>query len=207
MKWVVLLIVLLLACHAKAEEIQFSFSGYTMTPDYNTASLLSLSFQVDTLSPLNTFTYTTDGTYIDSMSCSVITSNVNITLDGQLIEQNGSGGFGFNGSLFGPPGTGEFIGGTFGASGGPNSFFGIPDFGLGDSRQSDVLVSTDPLGTILNWSTYVTDGITSFESGGKLAPAWVGGRATSVPEPSVFSLMALGIAMVVGLRNFKRCAT
>jgi len=202
--WIGILIVLLLICHAKAEELQFSFSGYTMTPDYNTSQLVSMSFQVDTLSPQNTFTYTSDGTYIDSMSCSVIASNVNITLDGQLIESNGTGGFGFNGSLFGPPGTGEFIGGIFSASGGQTGFIGIPDFGLGDSKQSDLLVSTDPLGTILNGSTYVTDGITSFESGGKLAPAWVSGHAISVPEPSTLALLSLGLAVVVGLRNFRR---
>ena len=86
MKWVILLIALLLACHAKAEELQFSFSGYMLTPDYNTGSPITMTFQVDTLSPLNTLTYTSNGTYIDSVSCSVITSNVNITLDGQLLR-------------------------------------------------------------------------------------------------------------------------
>lgn len=198
---------LLMQC-ANAEGLQFQFSGYTLTPDYQNVQPLVVSFIVDTLAPSNRMSYTTTGcsygACVDTITAGLVATGLNVSLGGQMLESNGPGVFAFNGGLFGPPGQhGAFIGGTFGASGGTNGFVGIPDFSLGEARQSQLLAATDPLAAVLDGAGFITDGITLFYDNGTYTPAWVGGTVTqvSVPEPGIFGLMALGLLAIVAGRR------
>ena len=188
---------------AQAEQLQFTFTGDTLTPDLQTIiAPFQVSFLVDTLAQGNSFQYTLiacpGGLCIDSVSANVMTTNYNVTLGGQLIEQGGTGNFVVSGSPFSPLSpTEEFIGGLFGTGGAAAGFFGIPDFSLGSSSGSVLLASKDQLGTILDGSFYLSDSVSTFFNGDSRVSAYVSGSATSVPEPGTLGLLLLGLAGVV----------
>jgi hypothetical protein len=190
---------------AQAEELQFSFTGDTLTPDLQTIiAPFQVSFLVDTLAPQNSLQYTLidcfdgGGLCINTVSASVVATNLTVSLGGQLIEQGATGSFALSGSPLSPPSPHEeFIGGLFGTGGAAAGFFGIPDFSLGNASQSVLLASTDPLGTVLDGSFYVTDSVSFFFNGDSRQFAYVSGSATSVPEPGTLGLLVLGFAGVV----------
>jgi PEP-CTERM motif len=188
---------------AQAEELQFSFTGDILTPDLQTIiAPFQVSFLVDTLAQGNSLQYTLiacpGGMCIDSFSANVAATNYNVTLGGQLIDHAGTGSFVLSGSPFSPPSPHEeFIGGFFGTSGGTAGFLGVPDFSLGNASQSVLLASTDPLGTVLDGSFYLSDSVSTFFNGDSRQFAYVSGSATSVPEPGTLGLLLLGLAGVV----------
>ena len=200
---------------AQAEELQFDFTGQVETlPPPGPQNIwngpgpipsgFQMTFLVDTLSPGNSLQYTfTDcpgGPCVNTVSANVVASDFNVTLGDQSIVQGGSGTFGFSGELFGPGPGGPFIGGFFAAFGGIGvGFGGVPDFSLGNGSQSALLSSTDPLGTVLNPSSYVSDSgdITTFFYGDSRLLVHVGGGAMSVPEPGTLGLLMLGLAGLV----------
>lgn len=158
-----------------------------------------MTFLVDTLAPGNswqsTFMNCPDGPCVNTISAVLAATNFNVTLGGQLIEQGGTGRFGFSsGDRLSDGLNGLFIGGVFFAEGQSSSFFGVPDFSLGNGSQSALLSSTDPLGTLLAGSAFVSDSpdITYFNYGDSRLLVQVAGRAATVPEPDALTLFAAG---------------
>jgi hypothetical protein len=221
-----------------AETVQFTFNGYINADAADGISTFwtgpgpeptnfQLTFDVNTLSPLNTVSYTfgptSEGPSIFSITADLVATNLSLSLDGKTVLQNPSGVFGFSG---GPLGEFSFIGGGLGAgtpggaatgAGGPPgvSMLFLPDFGLGTTLQSVLMGSHDPLGLILNGSGFSSDDgdpsvlFLSLDGFASRVGATVGGQGTAVPEPDILALLALaGICLgFVHRRGVPRAAS
>jgi hypothetical protein len=190
-----------------AEEIQYTFSGFVDDeaappglahwdgPGPEPQNFV-MTFDVDTLAAGNTLSYTlynsSMGPSINSINVSVEATNFRLSVDGQLVLQSATGGFGFSGTTFGPF---SFIGGTVSASMSAGAgFTSLPDFSLGTTLQADLAASGDPLGLLLNGSSFASEPqFNTFVYSGSLMGVEMSGRGTavSVPEPGTLALLAL----------------
>ena len=197
---------------ALAETIEYTFTGFV--EDEAAAGIPTfwngpgpqpsnfvMTFDVDTLSPLNSVSYTfgpsSAGPSINAITANLVGTNFTLSLDGTTVLQSPTGGFSFSGSLLGEF---SFIGGGAGGGTDLTGFSFVPDFGLGATTQAALMGSSDPLGLLLNNSSFHTDpGDPSlFTFGDSRLGAFISGtgRAISVPEPNMLVLLALaGISL------------
>jgi hypothetical protein len=196
-----------------AETVQFTFIGYilpaaaTGLPTFWNGpgpepSAFQMTFDVNTLSPLNSVSYTfgpsSEGPTISSITADLVATDFSLSLDGKTVLQSPLANFSFSGTQLG---TFSFIGGGVGAGTTGASFFFIPDFGLGATLQSTLTGSRDPLGLILNGSSFRYDNndvtlLSLIFDDSQLGAATSGG-GTAVPEPGTLALLALaGIALL-----------
>src|SRR5580658_4362973 len=137
-----------------AETVQFTFNGYINADageGFPTVwngpgpepSTFQMTFDVNTLSPLNKVSYTfgptSEGPSIFSITADLVATDLSLSLDGKTVLWSPLGSFSFSG---GPLGEFSFIGGglqagTSGAVGANGaSILEVPDFGLGATLQS-----------------------------------------------------------------------
>jgi len=193
---------------ALAETIEFTFTGFIEpdSPDnpfppniWNgpgpVPSTFQMTFDVNTLDPHNSLSYTfaASGTLFSSISADLVATNFIFSVDGKTVPSSTSGDFGFSGTGLG--GCCLYIGGGLEAGNDKGSFFTVPDFGLPVETQAELLASSDPLGLLLNGSSFETDNgccATFFFDSSKLNVA-ISARETaaSVPEPNTLALLAL----------------
>jgi len=198
-----------------AETVQFLFIGYIGPgPNDNLPtfwngpgpepSTFQMTFDVNTLSPLNSVSYTFGpsplGPSIYSITAELVATDFSLSLDGKTVLQSPLANFSFSGA---PLGQFSFIGGGVSAGAAGASFFYVPDFALGATLQSVLAGSKDPLGLLLNGSVFLYDngdpsmlylGFDNSQEG-----ALIGGEGTVVPEPGTLALLALagvGLAFV-----------
>jgi hypothetical protein len=216
----VLIALALLPPFAQAEELQFSVTGdlfqtgppgvtSTWNGPVSFPSTFTMSFLVNTLDQANTLTdvgFDPLTGVLDQATFSVVASDFTVTLDGKTIQSDGSGAFEASGTGLGMC---SYIGGDYGAQTSVAGFGGIPDFSFGGGciTHSQLLNSKDPLGLLLNGSSFFTD------NGGR--PTFLGVydsqlisivtvSATQVPEPATLGLMALGFAGVGFVRRRRK---
>jgi hypothetical protein len=192
---------------ALAETIEYTFTGnvddeaaagiptFWNGPGPQPSNFV-MTFDVDTLSPLNSVSYTfgpsSAGPSINSITANLVATNFTLSLDGTTVLQSPTGGFAFSGSLLGEF---SFIGG--GAGGGTDlaGFSFVPDFGLGATTQAELMGSSDPLGLLLNNSGFHTDSgdpsLFTFEDSRLGALISGTGKAISVSEPNTLVLLVL----------------
>ncbi|HEY4748828.1 MAG TPA: hypothetical protein VIH60_00375 [Steroidobacteraceae bacterium] len=190
-----------------AETVQFLFIGYIGPgPNDNLPtfwngpgpepSTFQMTFDVNTLSPLNSVSYTFGaspaGPTIYSITADLVATDFSLSLDGKTVLQSPLANFSFSGAQLG---TFSFIGGGVSAGTPGASFFFVPDFALGATLQSVLAGSKDPLGLLLNGSVFLYDngdpsmlylGFDNSQEG-----ALIGGEGTAVPEPHIPALLAL----------------
>lgn len=205
-------IVALVPMLASAETVEYTFNGSIdgeATGGVPTVwngpgpqpSTFQMTFDVDTLSPMNSFSYTfgpsSAGPSIDAISVDVAVTNVSFSFDGTPVLQSPQGSFAFSGTLLG-----EFslVGGFGLAATDGAGFIFVPDFGLGVTTQAALTGSSDPLGLLLSGSAFHADsGDPSYLSfGDSQLEAVISGQGTAVsaPEPDILALLVLaGIAM------------
>jgi hypothetical protein len=166
-----------------------------------------ITFDVNTLAPANSVNYTFGptslGPSIDSINANLVTTNVVVSLDGKVVYQSPTGTFGFSGTN--QLGEFGFIGGGAGLDD-INSVVGLgfgPNFGLGETLQSQLTGASDPLGLILNGSSFNNDpddlSVLTYLDSRLGASVNGGGSAISVPEPApliLFGLAGLVLALV-----------
>ena len=190
-----------------AETVQFLFIGY-IGPGPNDGlpifwngpgpepSTFQMTFDVNTLSPLNSVSYTfgasAAGPTIYSITADLVATDFSLSLDGRTVLQSPLANFSFSGAQLG---TFSFIGGGVSAGTPGASFFFVPDFALGATLQSVLAGSKDPLALLLNGSVFLYDngdpsmlylGFDNSQEG-----ALIGGAGTAVPEPDILALLAL----------------
>lgn len=170
-----------------------------------------MTFDVDTLAPGNSVSYTfgpsSAGPSINSINVSVAATNFVLSLDGQRVLQSPTGGFGFSGTLLGEF---SFIGGGVGADTNGASFNFVPDFVLGATTQAALMGSSDPLGLLLNNSHFNFDEFSFLQFEDSRIGAVIDGTgiAVSVPEPNTLVLLALaGIGLGFAHRRRILCTT
>jgi hypothetical protein len=207
---------------AGAETIEYTFTG---SIDNEAAagfptfwnglgpqpSIFQMSFDVDTLSPMNSFSYTfgpsSVGPSINAISINVAATDVNFSFDGNTVLQSPQGDFAFSGALLG-----EFMFiGAFGLAATDRAgFLFVPDFGLGVTAQTALMESSDPLGLLLNGSVFNTDSsgpsALTFDDSQLGATIRGGGVAVSVPEPDILALLAL-VGIGLGFIHRRRLET
>jgi hypothetical protein len=190
-----------------AETVQFLFIGYIGPgPNDNLPtfwngpgpepSTFQMTFDVNTLSPLNSVSYTfgasAAGPTIYSITADLVATDFSLSLDGRTVLQSPLANFSFSGAQLG---TFSFIGGGVSAGTPGASFFFVPDFALGATLQSVLAGSKDPLALLLNGSVFLYDngdpsmlylGFDNSQEG-----ALIGGAGTAVPEPDILALLAL----------------
>ena len=171
-------------------------------------SSFQMTFDVNTLSPLNQFEYTlgpsSAGPSIFSIKAGIAATNFSLSLDGKTVLQSPLGSFNFSGDRLGEF---SFIGGNGGASTNGASFSFVPDFSLGATTQAALMGSSDPLGLLLNGSGFASDSgdpsVLSLENGRLGASISGEGRAVSVPEPNTLALMVL-VGLSLGFVHRRR---
>jgi hypothetical protein len=200
-------IVALFPMLASAETVEYTFSGaidneVTAGPPnlWNgpgpQPSTFQMTFDVDTLSPMNSFSYTfgpsSGGSSINAISVDVAVTNVSFSFDGTTVLQSSQGSFAFSGTSLG-----EFtLTGGFGlaATDGAGFLF-VPDFGLGVTTQAALMGSNDPLGLLLSGSQFNADSgnpsYLTFDDSQLGAVISGVGIATSVPEPTTLALLVI----------------
>lgn len=210
------LIVALVPTLCLAESVEFTFTGVIDNAIPGSPNLwngpgpepstFTMTFDVDTLSPLNSFSYTVaqsaTGARISSITCDLAATDFTVTIDGKPVVQNALGSFAFSGT---PLGGNTFIGGSYGAGNQFVSFLGVPDFHLGIDTPSALAGSSDPLGLLLANSGFNTDEFTYLNFENSRLAALVGGTgaAVSVPEPGTLALLAMA-AVGLGLVHRRR---
>jgi len=165
-------------------------------PEPPTNSTFRMTFDVNTLSPGNTVSYTfgptSKGPSIETISADFVATDFTFTLNGKTVLWSPVGDFSFSG---GPLGEFSFIGGGAGAGTNGVSFFFVPDFYLGTTLQSDLNGSSDPLGLLLNGSGFFTDtgdpSVVSFQD--SRLGAFISGTGTAVPEPGGLALLLIAV--------------
>jgi hypothetical protein len=201
-----------------AETVEFTFGGIVEneaaqgTPTFwnnpgPEPTSYQITFDVNTLAPANSVSYTfgptSAGPSIDEITANLVTTNVVLSLDGKVVYQSPTGTFGFSGTN--QLGEFGFIGGFTDAANTSQSvdlFFG-PNFSLGATLQSQLTGASDPLGLILNGSSFNNDpdDVSALEYlDSRLGvSANGGGTAVSVPEPAplvLFGLAGLMLALI-----------
>jgi hypothetical protein len=204
-----LLALALLPALAQADEIEFTVTGsifqsLPISPDPPTSvwkgtgpipTTFQMSFLVNTLAPGDSLTYAfAPDNSLGTVAFSVAATDFNFTLGGQTLVSGGSGSFSASGSQLGEC---SFIGGNYSASTAAGTFGGVPDFILGGGcvTKSQLLGSSDPLGLLLNNSSFFPDDgwNGSFLSVGSSTLVSVENvTGVSVPEPDSLALFAAG---------------
>jgi hypothetical protein len=210
MRLTVACLALLLPLTALAQTVEYSFTGTVEevpggppnvwnAPGAQPATF-TMTFDVNTLAAGNSLNYTFDAGTLQSISATLVATDLTLSLDGHEVLTSPSATFSFGGE---PLGQSSYIGGFFGVSSNGTTvagFSGVPDFTLGNNTQAALSGSSNPLLLILNGSTFSSDSgdFTFFNYGtSQLTVAVNGaGAATSVPEPGTPALLALGLGML-----------
>ena len=214
--------VLLVASHARAEEIAFTFSGYVEDPSNPYSNTpFAFSFDVDTLDPGNTLSDTFAGGLLQTISVGVVATNLNATLGGVVLAQGAPGSMSFMGHDCIGTCNGAFWGPGLGISGGATAPDGapafdlvdVPQFGVGSASEAAITGSSDPLGLLLAGSWYGSDDPALLFLNGELVSTDVTFTGVdpplpdaSVPEPGTLGLLLLGVSPLFFLRRkCRRC--
>lgn len=118
---------------------------------------------------------------------------VNVTAGSQIIEQNGKGGFSFNGLEIGLGPSGEWIGGGWDFSTTSFAWDGVEEFGLGNPDPLHHAGYWDLLGE--TWCSVGTSGPVYCNLRGDSVDI-----SASVPEPPVWALLLAGLVLLAMLR-------
>jgi hypothetical protein len=196
--WIGVLVVMLLACHAQAEELQFDLTGTAFTQDngfYPGVGPFAISFVLDTSA--STFVPVFGSACLQQFSGNAALLNFSATVNGSLVESAPSLTAPYNGIMSDHGAcTGLFIAGID-----VPGFLWAIDPGLRIS-QSAITTSADPLATLFeNFQSAPGYG----ELGNlNLSITTLTVMSVSVPEPDILALWALGVIGLIGIRRLTK---
>jgi len=173
----------------------FAFTGtyYPDTPFPPTSPvnpMTSVDFTVTFLANSPTLPFPPNGAFFGA---SVNAYDIRVIVNNNIVQQGGTGTFGFNGSQIGGYPNGLWIGGDWGFDSASFAWGGVEDFGLGNPDPLNGAAFNDELGET-GCSVGGEDFLCDLEGSSLRVSA-------SVPEPPVWTLLS---AAGVGLLLFRR---
>lgn len=203
--WIGVLVALLLACHAKAEELAFDLTGTAYTPEnpyYPGAGPFDISFQLDTMSGVPSFVFGGGCLQHFGVTGASLT-NFQSTLNGLSGLPSSAltnfGGDNANGSC----GSDFFAALKFDTPSVSGWWEFDPHPGI---TQVQFLASTDPVAALFeSFQEYPSYAVVQTPTGTfDLAFDKVSVAPVDVPEPGTLVLMALGLAAVLMEHRWRR---